>query len=132
MPGVLLCCLAHQAHRGVPLAGVLLWSSVHQAFDGPASLLFSCRCWHVGREAMVMAPPSTCGSAVSSCFHSCPAFLHKHFPPQSPSSPPLNLCLCSQQQPLPQDHSTLPNPAASLSRGPSSLSRVCMAAARTV
>ena len=25
-------------------------SSVHQAFDGPASLLFSCRCWHVGRE----------------------------------------------------------------------------------
>ena len=29
---------------------VLLCSSVRQACDGPASLLFSCRCWHVGRE----------------------------------------------------------------------------------
>ena len=32
------------------LAGVLLCSSVRQAFDGPASLLFSCRCWHVGER----------------------------------------------------------------------------------
>ena len=31
---------------------VLLRSSVRQAFDGPASLLFSCRCWHVGRESL--------------------------------------------------------------------------------
>ena len=34
------------------LGGVLLCISVHQAFVGPASLLFSCRCWHVGREGL--------------------------------------------------------------------------------
>ena len=35
--------------------------SVPQAFDGPASLLFSCQCWLAcgEREAMVMAPPPT-------------------------------------------------------------------------
>ena len=41
------------------------------------------------REAMVMASPSTCDSAVSPCFHGCLAFLHRHFPPQSPPSHPL-------------------------------------------
>ena len=35
-----------------PLAGVLLCSSVHQAFSGPTSLLFSCRHWRVGRERL--------------------------------------------------------------------------------
>ena len=38
-PSLLFCM---SALRGAPLAGVLLCSSVHQAFDGPASLLFSC------------------------------------------------------------------------------------------
>ena len=52
MPGVLLCCLVHQAHRGAPMAGVLLCSSVPQVFEGPASLLFNCPCWHVGRERL--------------------------------------------------------------------------------
>ena len=52
LPGVLLCCLACQAHRGASLTGVLLCRSVCQAFDGPASLLFSCRCWHVGGERL--------------------------------------------------------------------------------
>ena len=85
-----------------------------------------------GREAMVMALPPMCDSGISSCFHSCPAFLHRHFLPQSPPWPPLNLCLCSQQQPSPQDHSTLPNPAASPSRVPLSLSRVYMVEVRTV
>ena len=32
------------------LGGVLLCSSVRQAFDRPGSLLFSCQCWRVGRE----------------------------------------------------------------------------------
>ena len=50
------------------------------------------------REAMVMAPPPTCDSAVSPCFHGCQAFLHRHFPPRSPPSPLLNLSL----------HSTVP------------------------
>ena len=53
------------------------------------------------REAMVMAPPSMCDSAVLPCFHGCLVFLHRHFPPQSPPSHPLHLSLGSQQQPLP-------------------------------
>ena len=57
---------------------------------------------------MVMAPPPTCDSAVSPCFHGCLAFLHRHFPPQSPPSHPLDLSLCSQQQSSPWDCSTIP------------------------
>ena len=39
---------------------------------------------------MVMAPPPTCDSAVSPCLHGCLAFLHRHFPPQSLPSHPLD------------------------------------------
>ena len=38
---------------------------------------------------MVMTSPLTCDSAVSPCFRGCLAFLHRHFPSQSPPSPPL-------------------------------------------
>ena len=79
---------------------------------------------------MVMAPPSTCDSAVSPCFHGCLAFLHWHFPPQCPPSHPLNPSLGSQQQPSPWDCSTIPKlqlPAAAPSRRPMFLSGVCMA-----
>ena len=34
LPGVLLCCLVHQAHRGAPLAGVPLCRSARQALKG--------------------------------------------------------------------------------------------------
>ena len=136
MPGVLLCCLAHQAHGGAPLAGLLLCSSGHQACDGPASLLFSCQCWPCGeRGGMVIAPPPMHDLAVSLFFHGCLAFLHWHFPSQFPPSPPLSQSLCSKQQPLPWDCSTIPKlqfPGAEPSRGLVFLSRVCMAAARTV
>ena len=47
------------------------------------------------REAMVMAPPPTHDSAVSPCFHGSLAFLHRHFPPQSPPSHPLDPSLQS-------------------------------------
>ena len=47
-------------------------------------------------------------TAVLPCFHGCTAFLHRHFPPQSPCSHPLDLSLHSQQQPLPCDCSTIP------------------------
>ena len=53
------------------------------------------------REAMVMAPPPTCDSAASPCFHGCPIFLYRHFPSQSPPSHPLDPSLHSQQQPCP-------------------------------
>ena len=152
MPGVLLCCLVRQAHRGAPLTGVLLCRSAHQALKGAPWVgsysVVQCVRRLMGqlsvvqlpmlacgeREAMVMAPLSTHDSAVSPCFHCCLAFLHRHFPPQSPPSPPLNLSLHSQQQPSPCDLSILPKlqlPAAAPSRGPSSLSGVCTAAART-
>ena len=57
---------------------------------------------------MVMAPPATHEAAVSPCFHSCPAFLHRHFSPPSPPSFSFNLSLHSQQQPSPWDFSTIP------------------------
>ena len=88
------------------------------------------------REAMVMAPPTTCESAVSSSFHGCLAFFHRHFPPQYPPSHPLNLSLHSQQQqPSSWVCSTilkLQFPATVSFRGPVFLSRVCVAVARTV
>ena len=59
--------------------------SVCQAFDRPAALLFSCGCWHVGRVAMVVAPPPTHDSAVSPCSHGCLASFHRHFPPAASS-----------------------------------------------
>ena len=152
MPGVLLCCWAHEAHRGAPLAGVLLCTLVHQSLKG-ATWVASCslvQCIRhlmgqplycsaanagVWREAMVMAPPPTHDSAVSPCFHGCLAFLLRHFPLQSPPSLPLDPSLHSQKQPSPWDCSTIPKlqlAAAVHSRGPSSLPGVCMAAARTV
>ena len=63
------------------------------------------------------------------------AFLYRHFPPQSSPLHPLDLSLQSQQQSSPWDCSTVPKlqlPAAALSRGLVSLSRVYIAAARTV
>ena len=59
------------------------------------------------REAMVIDLPPTCDSAVSPCFHGCLAFLHRHFPPQSPPSHPLNLSLESIAA-LAWDCSTIP------------------------
>ena len=110
LAGVLLCRSVFQALKRGTLGGVLLCSSVGQAFDGPAFLLFSC--WHVlGRgvrgEAMEIAPSPMHDSAASPCFHGCPAFLHRNFPPQSPPSHPLNSSLRCQQQPLPWDCSII-------------------------
>ena len=85
-------------------------------------------------EAMVMAPPP-CDSAVLPCFHGCQTFLHRHFPPQSPPSHPLCPSLYSQQQFSPWDCSTvlkLQPPTVVPSRGPVTLSGVCMAVTRTV
>ena len=49
-------------------------------------------CWERG-----FGDGSTCyaDSAVSSCFHGCPAFLHRHFPPPSPPSHHLSVSLKS-------------------------------------
>ena len=106
-----------------------------QVFGGPASIV---QLWMLvcgKREAMVMALAPARDSAVSPCFHGCLAFLHRHFPPQSPPSHPLNPSLHHQQQPLPWDCSTilkLQLPAAAPSWRPTFLPDICMAAARTV
>ena len=87
------------------------------------------------REAMVMAPPAACDSAILPCFHSCLAFFHQHFPPWSPPSHPFSPSPHSQQQPSPWDCSTIPKlqlPATAPYRGLAFLSGVCMAAVRTV
>ena len=87
------------------------------------------------RQAMVLAPPPVHDSVVSPRFHGCLTFLHRHFPPRSPPSHPLNPSLHRQQQPSRWDCSTIPKlhrPAIAPSRGPVSLSNVHMASARTV
>ena len=76
-----LCCSGHQGRRGTPPTGVLLCSSVRQTFDGPASLLFSYRCWRVGREAVVMAPPPLQLSSIA-LLPRLPGFP----PPESPTT----------------------------------------------
>ena len=84
---------------------------------------------------MVMAPPRTRDSAILPCFHGSLASLHRHFPPQSPPSHPLDPSLHSQQQRSSWDCSTIPKrqlPATAPSTGPVSLPRVCMAVARTL
>ena len=91
--------------EGPPLAGVLSvdWCIRHlkgQPGWGP-TLQFSAGVWG---EAMVVARDS----AVSAGSRGCLAFLHRHFPPQSPPSHPLNLSLHSQQPPLPWDCSRIP------------------------
>ena len=81
-----------------------------------------------------MAPTPTHDSAVFPGFHGCLAFLHSHFPPQTPPSHPLNLSLHSQLQPSPWDCSIIPKfqfPAALPCRRPASCLE-CMAAVRTV
>ena len=121
-----------KSHTGAPWVGSLLCGSVCHAFDGPAFLLLSCqcwRCWLVGKEAMVMAPPTMRDSALSPCFHGCLAFLHRHFPPQSPPSHPLNPSL---QSTAALALGLLQLPASAPSRGSMALSGGCMAAARTV
>ena len=90
------------------------------------------------RHAMVIAPPPMHDSGVSPCFHGCLAFWLPSIdisPPWSPPSHPLDVSLGSQQQPSHWDCSRIPKlqlPAATPSRGPASLSRVCMAVSRTV
>ena len=152
MTGIILCCSKHQAHRGAPLAGVPLCRLVHQSLKG-APWVESCSvvlCVRslAGQPLYFSAADAGCGergygdgstptrdSAVLPCFHGCPAFLHRHFPPRSPPSHPLDPSLHSQQQPSPWGCSTVPKlqlPAAAPSKGPASLSGVHRAAARTV
>ena len=147
MSGVILCCSMHQAFRGAPWLGsyslvwrishlnehpgwVLLCSSVHHVFDGPASLLFSCQCWCLGRERLWYWPHPLCVTrqyrlASVAAWLSSTGISHHNLLPHLPV-----ICLYSQQQPSPWDCSTIPKlqlPATMPPRRPG----VRMAAART-
>ena len=92
--GFYSCGSAHQSHKGTPWVGSYS-SSVHQASLSIGQLpMLVCG----GTEAIVMASPGMHDSAVSPCFHGFLAFLHRHFPPQSPPSYPLNLSLSLQSR----------------------------------
>ena len=76
---------------------------------------------------MVMAPLP--------CFHGCPASLHRHLLPQSPPSHPLDPSLRSQTAALALGllhNPQTPAPSLCTSKGPTSVSGVCMDVARTV
>ena len=108
MPGTLLCCLACQAHRTVPLDAVLLRRSVRQALKGAPWMgsysVVQCLRHLMGqplycsaalagmwreREATVMALPATCDSAVLPCFLGClvssTGISHHNLLPHNPS-----------------------------------------------
>ena len=79
----------HISHLKGTLDGLLLCSSAHQVFDGPASPLFSCQWWSVEREAMVMAAAPTSDSAISlasmAAWLSSTGMSHHNLPPPIPS-----------------------------------------------
>ena len=75
------------------LAGVLLCSSVHQVFDGPALYCSAADAGVLG-ERLWWWLHLLCWLS-HSCFHGCPAFLHRHFPPPSPPSHHLSVSLKS-------------------------------------
>ena len=119
------------------LGGVQLCSSVRQALDGPASI--------VGLLMLACGRERGCGDcstpymwlSSNALLPWLPGFLPQACPtsPQSPPSHPLDPSLCSQQKPLPWGCSTIPKLqliTITPSRGPAFLSRVCMAASRTV
>ena len=123
--GILLCRLACQALEGAPWVGSysVVWHIshlkeypgwVHQAFDGPASLLFSCWCCQLGRERLWWWVHPLCVTQ-QYCLASMAAQLpstgisHHHLLPYIPS-----ICLHSQQQPSPWVCSTIPNSSSHL------------------
>ena len=118
MPAVLVCCSTHQAGRGAPLAGILLCISACQPLKeapwvGSYSVVPYLRhlmgqpLYYSAADAGVWgergygnSSTSMHDSAVLPCFQGCLAFLHRHFPPQSPPSCPLGLSLHSSPCPV--------------------------------
>ena len=131
LAGLLLCRLAHQALKGAPWVGSYSVIQCVRCLMGQPLYCSAADDGLWGERGYSDGSTPMHDSAVSPCFHGCPAFLHRHFPPQSPPSHPLDPSLHSQQQPSPWDCATIPKlqlPVAVPSRGPASLSRVCMTA----
>ena len=120
----------HISHLRSTLAGVLLCISVHQTFAGAASLLFSCLCWCVGRGRLWGWLQPLWVTQQYRLAPWLPSFPPQAFPttvssltsPQSisaPSTAALTLGLLHNPY--------IQLPATAPSRGPVSLSAVCMA-----
>ena len=97
---VLLCSLVHQSLKGAPWVGSYSVVQCVRCLMGQPLQLFTCQCWCVGRERLWwwLHPLRM---TQQYCLPSMAArpFFHRHFPPWSPPSYPLNLSLRSQQQP---------------------------------
>ena len=94
---------------------------------------FSCWCWCVGREAMVMAPPPYTWLSSIALLPWLPGFLPQAFPTTVSSLTfPLSVSPQSTAALTPGLLPKLQLPTIVPSRGPAFLSRVCMAVARTV
>ena len=120
--------------KGSP-GGILLCTSVGRAFDGQASLLLSCQWWCVERKRLwswlqLLHVIQQYCLASKAAWLSSTGISHYNL-----LSNPLNPALCSQQQPLHQDCSTilkLQLPATAPSRRLVFLPSIYMAFARTV
>ena len=135
LAGVLLSCSICQALKEASWLGSFSLIQCLRCLKGQPlwslSLLFSCLCWCVGREATVMAPLFARDSAVSPRL----VFPHRHFPPWSLPSCALGSSPCNQQQILPWVCPPIPMlnfPAAVLSRGLVCLSGICVAVSMIV
>ena len=92
LPGLLLCCSAHQAFKGAPWVGSYSVGPYIRHLMGQPSYCSAASSGMWGEwEATVMAPRAMHDSAALPCFHGCLVFLHRHFPPQSLPSCPLGL-----------------------------------------
>ena len=90
LPGVVLYCSALRHLKEDPGWGPTL-RSAPQACDGPASVSSSCQRWRVGGERLRgWLHPLPRDPTALPCFRGRPAFLRRHFPPQSPPSHPLS------------------------------------------
>ena len=137
-----------QALRGLPCLGSfsVVWyirhiegrptdrgptlSSMRQAFDGPASLSFSCQCWCVGSQRLwwwlhPLHMTQQCPLASMAARLSCTGISHYNLLPHIPS-------ICLSEVNSSSTILKLQLPASAPSRGPVSLSGLCMAAPRTV
>ena len=95
LAGALLCRSVRQAFKVSPWAGSYSVGHCISCLMGQPLCCSAANAGMWGESSMVLALPLTHDSAESPCFHGCLAFLHRHFPPQSPPSHPLDPSLHS-------------------------------------
>ena len=84
LPGWSFSVGQYSRHSKAPMNGVFIASCIRHLKGHPLwglSLLVSCWCQSVVKEATVISPPHACDSAVSPCLHGCLTFLQRYFLP---------------------------------------------------